>query len=249
MTSQAVLDRPGVSQNRSGLICVSVIIPVYNEDGTILTVLEKVAAQRVDGVAFEIIVIDDGSRDATAAVVASRPDLYTRFIRRAGNGGKGAAVKDGLDAATGDFILFQDADLEYDPADYGRLLAPIRDHAADVVMGSRFISPACTRVAYFWHKMGNHLITLFFNIIYNTTFSDIYSCYLLYRRSLVDPTALRTFGWQQHAEILCTAVRAGRICYEVPVNYHGRTYAEGKKIRAHHVIGVLQTILLQRFKT
>jgi hypothetical protein len=113
-------------------------------------------------------------------------------------------------------------------------------------MGSRFVAPQCTRVFYFWHKVGNGLITFTFNIFNNTTFTDIYSCYLLYRRSLVDPTRLATAGWEQQAEILSKAVRAGRVFYEVPISYHGRTYGEGKKIKAHHAIAVLATIVRER---
>lgn len=225
---------------------VSIVLPAYNEERTIIDILEKVAAQKVDGVEFEVVVVNDGSRDGTAARLRSRPDLYSTFIDRPQNGGKGAAVQNALTAATGDYVLFQDADLEYDPADYGKLMAPVLDHQADIVMGSRFVAPQCTRVFYFWHKIGNEIITLMFNIMNNTTFTDVYSCYLLYRRALVDPARLTTFGWEQHAEILSKAVRAGRVFYEVPVSYHGRTYGEGKKIKAHHAIGVLATIVRER---
>ncbi|MBI2236364.1 MAG: glycosyltransferase family 2 protein [Magnetospirillum sp.] len=225
---------------------VSIVLPAYNEERTIIDILEKVAAQTVDGIEFEVVVVNDGSRDGTAARLRSRPDLYSKFIDRPQNGGKGAAVQDALAAATGDYILFQDADMEYDPADYGKLMAPLLDHQADVVMGSRFVAPQCTRVFYFWHKIGNGLITLTFNVMNNTTFTDVYSCYLLYRRALVDPARLTTFGWEQHAEILSKAVRAGRVFYEVPVSYHGRTYGEGKKIKAHHAFAVLATIVRER---
>jgi glycosyltransferase involved in cell wall biosynthesis len=225
---------------------VSIVVPVYNEEKTIIQILEKVAAQKVEGIDFEVVVVNDGSRDGTAARLESRPDLYAKFVNRPQNGGKGAAVIDALAAATGDYILFQDADLEYDPADYAKLMAPVLGHQADVVMGSRFVAPQCTRVFYFWHKMGNEFITLTFNLFNNTTFTDVYSCYLLYRRALVDPVRLATRGWEQHAEILSKAVRAGRVFYEVPVSYHGRTYGEGKKIKAHHAIAVLATIVRER---
>jgi glycosyltransferase involved in cell wall biosynthesis len=226
---------------------VSIIVPVFNEEKTILQILEKVAAQRVDGVEFEVVVVDDGSRDGTAARLEERPDLYSRFVRRPHNGGKGAAVTDGLRVATGDYILFQDADLEYDPADYARLVQPALDHQADVVMGSRFLAPQYTRVFYFWHRLGNAVITQFFNMLNNTTFTDIYSCYLMFRRSLIDPEQLRTNGWEQQAEILTKAVQGSRVFYEVPISYHGRTYDEGKKIRARHAVAVLITIARQRF--
>ncbi len=230
------------------MIKLSIIIPAYNEQATIITLLEKVAEQKVEGVDFEVIVIDDGSKDKTVSLLEARPELYSRLIRQPVNGGKGAAVKAGLRHAEGDYILFQDADLEYDPADYAQLLAPVLRFDADVVMGSRLAGSPITRVSYFWHKVGNTLITLVFNILNNTTFTDVYSCYLLYRRSLVDAEALTTEGWEQHAEILTRAVAAGRNFYEVPVNYFGRTYDEGKKIRAHHVIPVFWTMLIKRLR-
>lgn len=228
------------------MIKVSIIVPAYNEQATIIPLLESVGEQMITGVAFEIIVIDDGSRDKTVELLEARPELYTILIKQPRNGGKGAAVKAGLLRATGDYILFQDADLEYDPKDYGRLLEPVLRFEADVVMGSRMVGAPITRVSYFWHKVGNWLITFIFNILNNTTFTDVYSCYLLYRRSLVEADKLKTQGWEQHAEILSSAVSAGTGFYEVPISYYGRTYDEGKKIRAHHVIPVLWTMLVKR---
>jgi glycosyltransferase involved in cell wall biosynthesis len=228
------------------MVKVSVIIPAYNEEKTILQVLETVRAQTVEGVVFEVVVVDDGSRDRTRALVESRPELWDLFLPLEKNGGKGAAVKKGLSSATGDYILFQDADLEYDPADYQKLLKPVMRFKADVVMGSRFVAPEFTRVYYFWHQFGNRLITFLFNILNNTTFTDIYTCYLLYRRELVNPDELRSTGWEQHAEILSKAVRSSRCYYEVPISYNGRTYDEGKKIRAVHVLPVIAMIFSAR---
>ncbi|MBI3445275.1 MAG: glycosyltransferase family 2 protein [Magnetospirillum sp.] len=227
------------------MVKVSVIVPAYNEEKTIAQVLEQVRAQVVDGITFEIIVINDGSKDRTREILDSRPELYDQVIHQP-NGGKGAAVKAGLAQATGDFVLFQDADLEYDPADYAKMMKPILKFDCDIVMGSRFVAPEYTRVYYFWHKIGNWGISFLFNILNNTTFSDIYSCYLCYRRSLVDPTALQTAGWEQQAEILSRDVAAGRVFYEVPISYHGRTYDEGKKIKAHHIFAVFATIIRER---
>lgn len=224
------------------MVKLSVVIPAYNEEKTILAVLEKVAAQKIAGVTIETVVVDDGSKDRTAKLVESHPDLYTTFIRQPKNGGKGAAVRAGLKAATGDYILFQDADLEYDPADYAKMLKPALQFDADIVMGSRFVAPEYTRVYYFWHQLGNKLITFTFNILNNTTFTDIYSCYLMFRRGLIDPDRLETEGWEQQAEILSRAVAKGRVFYEVPISYHGRTYDEGKKIKAYHAAAVLWTI-------
>ncbi len=226
---------------------VSVIVPAYNEEATIARVLEKVKAQKVNGAEFEVIVVDDGSRDNTARILEQQPHLYSKFVKLPQNRGKGAAVKAGLEAATGDYVLFQDADLEYDPSEYATLLFPVMKFGAEVVMGSRLMAPPYTRVHYFWHKVGNRLITLFFNMLNNTTFTDIYSCYLMYRRSLLDVRNLRTMGWDQHAEILSKVARRAKVIYEVPITYQGRSYEEGKKIRAHHVLGVLYTMLRERF--
>lgn len=234
-------------ESRSRMTKVTIIVPAYNEEATIVPLLRQVNAQAVDGFTFEIIVIDDGSTDCTLGVLEEHPDLYDKLIRQSPNQGKGAAVIAGLKEATGDYVLFQDADMEYAPLEYAGLLFPVREFAADIVMGSRFLAPRYTRVHYFWNKVGNRFITLLFNLLFNTTFSDIYSCYLLYRRNLVDPGKLAARGWEQHAEILAQARKHGEVFYEVPISYHGRSYGEGKKIRAHHVIPVIWMIIRQRF--
>lgn len=226
---------------------LTIIVPAHNEARTILEILERVKAQALPGVTTETIVVDDGSTDATPDLLRSRPDLYTRMIRLDVNRGKGAAVRVGLAGATGEFVLFQDADLEYSPSEYPKLVGPALNYSADVVLGSRTLAPACRRIHYFWNKLGNGLVTLTFNIFFNTTFSDIYTCYLLFRRTLVQPDQLRTDGFDQQAEILATCVRRGRTFYEVPIDYHGRSYAEGKQIRTWDVAGVLWAIVRGRF--
>jgi len=228
------------------MIRISVIVPVYNEEQTVEPILRKVREQEVDGFDFEIIVIDDGSTDKSVEILEAHPELYDRLIKQGQNGGKGAAVIAGLSVATGDYILFQDADLEYDPAEYAALLYPVSMFDADVVMGSRLLAPRYARVHYFWNKVGNKCITLLFNVLNNSTFTDIYTCYLLYRRNLLDPASLKTQGWQQHAEVLSIVVNGAKVIYDVPISYHGRSHEEGKKIRAHHVIGVIWTILKKR---
>ena len=227
-------------------IKLTILIPAFNEEATIIEILEAVNEQVIDGITFEVLVIDDGSTDRTEELLDQNPSLYTKLIKRPHNAGKGAAVKDGLVIATGDYVLFQDADLEYDPAEYGKLLKPVLRFGADIVMGSRLTSPPCTRVSYFWHKVGNRLITFIFNILNNTTFTDVYSCYLLYRRDLVAVGDIVTEGWEQQAEILSRAVAKAESIYEVPISYYGRTYGEGKKIKAHHVVASLLTIVVRR---
>ena len=225
------------------MIKISIIIPTYNESATIIKLLKEVNGQSLPDCSFEIIVIDDGSKDDTVALLEANTLLFTRLIKQPKNGGKGAAVLAGLTVATGDYILFQDADLEYSPSEYGALLFPVTHFGAEVVFGSRFMAPKYTRVQYYTHKLGNRLITFMFNVFYNTSFTDIYSCYLMYKRSLVDPGMLRTRGWEQQAEILSRAMLKARIVYEVPISYHGRSYEEGKKIRWYHAWSVIRTIV------
>ena len=126
-------------------------------------------------------------------------------------------------------------------------MLPVLRFDADVVMGSRFLAPTYTRVHYLWHKVGNKAITNLFNLMFNKTFTDLYTCYLVFRRELISPDELRTNGWEQQAEILCLVVRRSKTHYEVPIAYHGRTYDQGKKIRAHHALGVIWTIVSMRF--
>lgn len=228
------------------MVKLSVVVPAYNEEATIVALLERVREQQLAGVEFEVIVVDDGSMDRTVQLLEASPHLYTRLVRQPRNMGKGAAVRAALAHASGDYVLFQDADLEYDPAEYHKMIDPVLRFGADMVMGSRMLAPTYTRVSYFWHKVGNHFITFVFNILNNTTFTDIYTCYLLYRRSLLRPEELVSDGWEQHAEILSRVWARCKSCYEVPISYRGRSYDEGKKIRAHHVVAVLGMIVRAR---
>ena len=228
------------------MIKLSVIVPAYNEEKTIIELLKKVKDVEINGVTKEIIVIDDCSIDKTLSLLEKNEILYDVLIKLSKNSGKGEAVRNGLLKASGQYILFQDADLEYDPNDYKKLLEPIIRFDADLVIGSRLIASQLTRVYYFWHKVGNKFITFLFNIVNNTTFTDIYSCYVVFKTNLINPKELSTSGWEQQAEILSKVVSRGRSFYEVPVNYYGRTYEEGKKIRPHNAISVLLTIISKR---
>jgi len=225
---------------------LSIIIPAFNEENTILELLKKVNNQRNKDYDLEIIVIDDNSTDSTKKLLESNPALYTKFISLEKNLGKGGAVREGLKIANGSYILFQDADLEYNPEEYVKIINIIENFNADIIIGSRFLSPEYTRVHYFFHKLGNKFITGLFNVIYNTTFTDIYSCYLCFKRELVDPTKLKSNGWSQQAEILSTAVNNSKIFYEVPISYSGRTFEEGKKIKARHTLSVIYMIIKKR---
>jgi len=228
------------------MITLSILIPAFNEEGSIKQVLTAVSAQRIPGVELQVIVVNDASTDRTEALVKERAGMYQEFISLPRNGGKGAAVIAGLRAATGDYVLIQDADLEYNPDEYAGLLKPVLDFGAELVMGSRFLAPPWTRVNYFWHMVGNRVITLLFNLLNNTTFTDVYSGFIVFRRSLVSPDELKRLGWDQQSEILSRVCARARYIYEVPISYHGRSYDEGKKIRAVHALPVMWTMVRER---
>ena len=231
------------------MINITILIPAYNEEATIIPLLKSVQKEtsKIKTVSFEIVVIDDFSQDNTNKLLRENETLYNRLVSLENNQGKGGAVLRGLEKAKGDYILFQDADLEYSPKDYKSLIVPIVDFDVDVVIGSRFVAPQYTRVHYFWHKVGNKALTLLFNILNNTTFTDIYSCYLIYRRNLVPLKKIKAKGWEQHGEILSRAVKNGKVFYEVPISYSGRSYDEGKKIRAFHIFRIVYTLIITRF--
>ena len=225
---------------------ISVIIPTFNEENTIIELLRRVKKQSDEGLNLEVIVVDDGSTDNSKKLLTENPDLYNKVILLNKNLGKGGAVREGLLNATGEYILFQDADLEYNPKDYKKIFNILHEHKADVVIGSRFLSPEYTRVHYFYHKVGNRFITFLFNILYNTTFTDIYSCYLSFKRDLIEPNNLKSNSWAQQAEILATAVKSSSIYYEVPISYSGRSFEDGKKIKARHTLRVVWMIIKKR---
>jgi glycosyltransferase involved in cell wall biosynthesis len=227
-------------------LSVSIIVPAYNEERTIVQILQDVRTQVISDVHFEVIVVDDGSRDQTIRLLEANPQLYDKLIKQPKNGGKGMAVLAGLRAANGQYILFQDADLEYSPSHYASLIYPVQNFGAQIVIGSRFRGTQYSRVQFFWHRLGNGALTFLFNILFNTTFTDIYTGYLMYKRDLLDPDELVSMGWEQQAEILCRIVPRARVIYEVPVNYQGRDYAEGKKITALAGIPAVLMILRRR---
>ena len=187
---------------------VSVIVPVYNEDKTLVAILEKINQQSIAGIKIEIIIINDGSTDNSLKILKEHSSLFHKLINLEKNSGKGAAVREGLKLATGDYILFQDADMEYDPSEYTKLLEPIIKQNADIVIGSRLMTSSLTRSGgYSKNRIGNNFITWLFNLLNHTTFTDIYSGYIIFRRSNIVPNKLRTDGWEQQAEILSKIVK------------------------------------------
>lgn len=226
---------------------VAVIMPAFNEEKTIITILEKVALEKQSGLIDEVIVINDGSTDDTLALLNEREDLYDQMISSETNHGKGHAVKLGLEATKCRYVLFQDADMEYDPSDYADLVQAVHEYDADIVIGSRLSGGKLVRVNYFWNRIGNRAITFLFNFVNNKTFTDIYSCYLLIDTSLLKIESLKAHSWNQQAEILGMAIKKSKRAFEVPVKYYGRTYDEGKKIRPTDIFPVFMTIIRQRF--
>ncbi len=206
---------------------LSVIIPVYNEEKTLPLILEKVQKQKPT----EIIIINDCSTDGTGTFLANYKMKNTRIINQTTNQGKGAALHTGIAAATGDIILIQDADLEYDPADYNRLLQPILDGVADVVYGSRFVGSSPHRVMLFGHYLANKFITFLTNLFANLNLTDIETCYKVFRREVIQsiPLLEKDFGFEP--EVTIKLGRKNLRFYEVGISYYGRTIAEGKKIR------------------
>tara|TARA_B100000035_G_C20924940_1_gene520249 strand:+ start:91 stop:783 length:693 start_codon:yes stop_codon:yes gene_type:complete len=224
----------------------SILVPVYNEEKTVIQILERLNKTKPENLEYEIIVINDGSKDNTLELLEKNKNLYSKLINNEKNFGKGYSVKEGLKTANGEYIIFQDADLEYDPIDFESFGKVCRNFDADVVIGSRFVYKNYTRSHYILNKIGNVILTFIFNLLYNTTFTDIYSCYLCFKKNLLNPNDLKTNGFDQQAEILSQVIKKGKKFYEVPISYNGRTYQEGKKIRFYHFFTVVFRIIIQR---
>ena len=229
---------------------LSIIIPAYNEEATIEAIVRRVQAVDLGPIEKEIIVVNDGSKDGTAAVLKELPAI--RHISHERNAGKGAAVSAGFQAASGDIVLIQDADLEYDPNDYPAVIRPIVEGRSDVVMGSRFIlyKPkffGTRRSPYLSHYIGNMLVTSVTNLLYGKRFTDYEGCYKAFRRTVVAATPVKAKGFEFDNELICKLMRKGTRIMEVPIRYTPRSYESGKKITWRHGVIMLWTIIKWRF--
>jgi glycosyltransferase involved in cell wall biosynthesis len=220
---------PQAADRKESQVKLSVVMPVYNERATLREVIERVLALPLD---IELLCVDDGSRDGSVEILKELEGNYPklRVFLQPRNMGKGAALRRAISEATGDFVVIQDADLEYDPADFHQLLEPLRAGKADVVYGSRFLGGAPHRVLYFWHWVGNWVLTLSSNCLTNINLTDMETCYKMFRREVIQSIPIEEDRFGFEPEITVKVARRKLRIYEVGISYWGRTYEEGKKI-------------------
>jgi len=226
---------------------LSVLIPVYNERDTVREIVQRVRSVDLRGLEREVILVDDGSTDGSREVLAELaewPDV--RVFYHHVNQGKGASVRTAIYRATGDLVLIQDADLEYDPRDYPALLRPILEGRAEVVYGSRFLGGP-RRAMLFWHMVGNKLLTLLTNVLYDSIISDMETCYKAFRADVLRAVPLRARRFDIEPEMTAKILRRGYRIYEVPISYDGREYSQGKKITWRDALGAIWTLIRYRF--
>lgn len=219
---------------------LSVIIPVYNEHATIRELYECVKAVDLEK---EVILVDDGSTDGSRDVLRELADDSTLIVLHDRNMGKGAALRSGLRLVSGDIVIIQDADLEYDPSQYPKLIQPILDGKADVVYGSRFVSGEYRRVLFFWHMVGNRLLTLLSNLFTNLNLSDMETCYKVFRRDVLERITIEEDRFGFEPEITAKIAKLKLRIYEMGISYSGRTYAEGKKISWKDGVSAIRCII------
>lgn len=225
---------------------LSVVMPVYNEKATVMTIIDKVLKLAI---VKELIVVDDGSTDGTRETLgAAAFDSRVRVFFHEKNSGKGAALRTGFAHATGDIVTIQDADLEYDPNEFVEMTRPITDGVADVVYGSRLCGGKPQRVHLFWHRLGNDFLTFLTNFLFNTTLSDMETCYKMFRRGVLAGITIRSNGFSVEPELTAKILKNKTLrIYEMPISYYGRSYAEGKKISWRHGFTALGALLKYRF--
>ena len=228
------------------MLTISVVIPVYNEVKTIAEILKQIRAIDLPN-RRELIVVDDFSTDGTREVLATEAAEHddTRVFLHARNQGKGAAVRTGLKQVSGDVVIIQDADLEYDPRDYARLLRPIEEGRTKVVYGSRFLGEH--KAMYFWHTLGNKMLTLATNVMFDTTLTDMETCYKVFTVDIARALKLKSNRWGFDPEITAKILKRGNRIYEVPIAYNGREFWEGKKISWKDGFTVMGSLIRYRF--
>lgn len=214
------------SKKRTPLL--SVVMPVYNEQETITEIIKQVRNSGVSSI--ELIIVDDCSIDNTRKILKNISNSIDVLVLKEKNGGKGSALREGIKKATGEIVIIQDADLEYDPQEYTKLIQPIIDGRADVVYGSRFMGSEAHRVVYFWHYLANMILTTFSNMFTNLNLTDMETCYKVFRRELIQSIEIKENSFGIEPEITAKIAKLKPRIYEVGISYHGRTYEEGKKI-------------------